>query len=884
MIGNTKTNLRDLDKALQLDPTNTNLLKDKQRELGDEIKETEGKIKTEQEALDAMKNTEGFDANSKAARDLQTQIDLDKSALENLKKEAKESASVIGSAMQAAGEQVKSFGNKVKDVGDKISALGTDLTTKVTGPILAAFGTSAKAAVDWESAFTGVMKTVDETANTTYEDLKKDINEIAKTTASSQNEIAATMEIAGQLGVSADNIAEFTKAMVMLGDTTNLTSEEAASAIAKFANVTKMPLDKVDQLGSAIVDLGNNYATTEADIVSMATRLSGAGAQIGLTQGEILGFATALSSVGIEAEMGGSAFSKAMIKMQVATESGASGFEDFQKQLAELGHDDLASMSFRDMYVWLSNDSKALTNVANWTGKTKSEVKSLLTSRANLESFAEVAGMTAEEFVRAYQESAPTALQAFIKGLGNTEERGESTIQMLQDMGFTEVRLRDTLTRLAQSSDLVTDAVARGNQAWEENSAMSAEAEKRYATMETQIQQLKNSITEMAVEIGESLMPYIQRAMAVIGELVEKWKSLDDTQKETILKIAAIVAAVGPALIIVGKIVSAIGTIISFGGTIITGIGTLITIITNVVGAVQAAGAAFVALTGPIGVAIAIIAAVVAAIVILWNNCEEFRTAVTQIWENIKKAFSEAGEAIKQSLENAKKNLTAIWTALRDDFIKTVTNLKTGITTKFNEIKSNISSAMTSAKTSAISAFESLKSGITTRVSNIRSSIVSGFESAVNYIKSLPSQAWNWGRDIIDSIANGIRPAVGNVVNAVSGVAQTIWDYIHFSEPETGPLSNFHTFMPDMMKEMAQGITQGIPLLEAAMNNMANTLVPYNGVNGQAAAAGNMTATNTVNITVNAGNMNPEELANELTEIIQDNINTQIYKQEAAWT
>ena len=230
----TKYNLSDINKALKLDPTNVTLLKDKQTELNDKVKEARERLDIEKQALEDLEKQDVFDKNSQQAKDLKTQIDLDTAALKQAEDELKNFGSVGAQYLQAVGKEVQDVGNKIKDVGQKLKDVGQDLTTKVTVPIVTAFAGSAKAAVDWESAFTGVMKTVDETATTTYDDLKADINEIAKTTASSQNQIAATMEIAGQLGVSADNITEFTKTMIMLGDTTNLSSEEAASAIASL--------------------------------------------------------------------------------------------------------------------------------------------------------------------------------------------------------------------------------------------------------------------------------------------------------------------------------------------------------------------------------------------------------------------------------------------------------------------------------------------------------------------------------------------------------------------------------------------------------------------------------------------------------------------------
>ena len=144
-------------------------------------------------------------------------------------------------------------------------------------------------------------------------------------------EIAAVAESAGQLGIQTDNILGFTKTIIDLSNATNLVGEEGASQLAKFANITQMSQKNFDRLGSTIVALGNNSATTEADIVAMATRIAGAGKQVGMTEANIMSFAAALSSVGIEAEAGGSSFSKVMLEMQMAIQSGSESVSDFAK-------------------------------------------------------------------------------------------------------------------------------------------------------------------------------------------------------------------------------------------------------------------------------------------------------------------------------------------------------------------------------------------------------------------------------------------------------------------------------------------------------------------------------------------------------------------------
>ena len=853
-LNKTKTNLRDIEKALKLNPSSTALLKDKQQELARAISETEERLKTEKEAYEQLSHADKTPENIEQMRQLKTQIDLDTEALRQLEKEARQSASVLGTQMQIAGEKVKEVGEKIKEAGDKISDFGTKMTQKVTVPIATAFGASIKSAVEWESAFTGVMKTVDETATTTYDDLKGGINELAKVTASSQNEIASTMEIAGQLGVSADDVLDFTKVMIELKDTTNLTAEEAASSLAKFANVTNMSLKDVDKLGAAIVDLGNNYATTEADIVSMATRLSGAGAQVGLTQGEIVGLATALSSVGIEAEMGGSAFSKAMIKMQVAVETGFTQVNDLTER---------AGMSLRDLELMSTNDTKSFKELAQSLGMTTTEIKEVITNGNNLTTFADVAGMKTEEFVKLYKDDAPGALQAFIAGLGDTETKGESTIAMLQDMGFTEVRLRDTLTRLANAHGLVTDAMEQGNKAWEDNAALENEAEKRYGTMESRLNQLKARITEVAVQIGEMLMPYVEALMGKVQEWIDKWNSLDESQKQFILKIAALVAAIGPALIIIGKIVSSIGILVKAAGTIMTGIGKLLPLIASI--------------SAPVLIVIGVITALVAAFIYFYNTNEEFRGKVQEIWENIKTAVSSFFETckawfdqfvewitplveaitgavsaiweivstivgmlvdfiqskieenrafIEAALSAIKLIFTTVWTVIKNAVAFTLNTIKTIFTTFFNVLQNLAKAWSALLKGDWKSALEFLKTAATTALNGVKQLFTNFKDSLSNIFTGIKDSMLKWGREMIENLIKGIKEKIQGVKDAMNGVGDAIKERIHFTHPDEGPLKDFPKWAPDMMNQFAQGITDNKGVITDAVNQSFD-LKPY---------------------------------------------------------
>lgn len=887
----TSTNLRDLNKGLKLDPGNTQLLKDRQTELANAIKLTQERLEKEKQAYRELEQADQTPETVERMRQLKTQIDLDTASLNSLQREAEETAAALnkieqeaaesasalgklkaaGEKMQAVGDSIKSVGDKmqevgkkIKEVGGKISGVGQTLTTHVTAPISAAFTASIKSAIDWESAFTGVMKTVDETANTTYDDLKKSINEIAKTTASSQNEVAAVMEIGGQLGVIADDLPEFAKTMIMLGDTTNLSAEEAASSIAKFSNITHTSIADSGKLGSVIVDLGNNFATTEQDIMNMAMRLAGAGAQVGLTDGEILGLSAALSSVGIEAEMGGSAFSKAMIKMQVAVET---GFDQVNAVTAR------TKMSLRDLELMSQNDTKGFKELADSLGMTKGELTNLVKAGTNLEDFAKVSGTTVDEFVNLYRNDSVAALQAFIQGLGDTDSAGETTIAMLQEMGFTEVRLRDTLTRLANSGDLVTNAIAKGNDAWAENTAMSAEAEKRYATMESKISQLKARFTEIAVSIGETLMPHLEKLMGYLEELADKWQALSPAQQEFILKAAGIVAAVGPVLVVIGSVISAIGTIVSAIGAVVSAIGTAISMGGMIISSM---GGIIAVLSGPVGIILAIVAAIgalIAAFVHFFNTNEEFRAKVLEVWEAVKAAFASGFEQISAWVASLGEILAPIGTAFMDtfsaigEFIGTwveiistyisnfLTNNQATIDAALGFLKMLWQNTLDVIRIAVETVFNAISTFLTGTLSVIQNlfraftSILKGdWQSAWNYLvsaarsfigvllgvfnnltsgikqifTSLVQNFKTWGGEMISGLVQGIKDKIGDVKEAISGIGDAIRERIHFSEPDVGPLSDFSTWAPDMMKLFAQGITDNASLITDAVNKSFN--------------------------------------------------------------
>ena len=203
--------------------------------------------------------------------------------------------------------------NKAARVGKKCFSTMATAAGVATIALGAAAAASIAVGTEFESAFAGVKKTVDATEQE-LERLRQDILDMSREIPSSASDIAGVMEIAGQLGIANEYLTEFTETMINLGVSTNMSAEDAATALAKFANITQMDPSNYERLGSVIVDLGNNFATTEEDIVKMATRLASTGDLVGLSESQIMALSTAMSAVGIKAESGGSTMSKLLKK------------------------------------------------------------------------------------------------------------------------------------------------------------------------------------------------------------------------------------------------------------------------------------------------------------------------------------------------------------------------------------------------------------------------------------------------------------------------------------------------------------------------------------------------------------------------------------------
>lgn len=614
-----QSELRGVNTLLKMDPTNVTLLKQKQDLLNKSIAECREKLNVlKSTQVQVQEQFEKGEITEEMYRDFQREIVATENKLSNLKKEVKSFGSVGAQQVAAVGTKMQSLGDSITNVGKKFTVVSAAASAALVG--------ISKSAIDFETAFTGVTKTVDGT-DEQLENIRQGLFDLSEATASSATDIAAVAEAAGQLGVKTDNVLDFTETMVRLGDSTNLSADEAATAIAQLYNVMGSDINTVDQFGAALVALGNNAATTEADILNMSTRIASSGSQVGLTEQQVLALATTLSSVGLEAEGGGSAISAVITQI--------------------------------DKDVALNSNT--------------------------LKTWADVAGISVKDFKNLWENDAMTAIQKVVAGMGDASAGGENLNVILDELGVTSLRQTDTMKRLSSASELMSDMVDISNTSWKENTALTTESSKRYETTAAKMQQLKNTVTELCSKLGEILLPIIQNICNSLSSFVNWLTNLSPTMQKVILVVIALVAAIAPLLITIGKMVSSIGTIMTFAPKLVSMFGTIKTSLSGlfsfiaahpIILIITAIIAAVVLLWNKCewfrNLVIGLFEAIKNALITVWNNIKAVWDFVqpyfVALWEGIKASLQPVIEAVIGAFQAAWEFIKTIWDIVQPYF------------------------------------------------------------------------------------------------------------------------------------------------------------------------------------------------------------------------
>lgn len=513
--------------------------------------------------------------------------------------------------------------SRMSNMARHASAVGVGLVA-IGAAATAGLGVSIRSAISFESAFAGVRKTID-ASEPEFAALNRELRELSLQIPVSAEALAVIAEMGGQLGVGKDHIIAFTRTIADLSVSTNMTAEAAATMLAQFINITQVGQDKFGNLGAAIVELGNNGASTEMQIAEMALRLAGAGTTAKITAPDILGIASALASLGIEAEAGGTAFSKVFIMIASAIDGASSSFDKLKHETG------LSEARTRDAIRAVELGGEKMREYAKSINIPASTlhrlVKEYKKSTDGVAMFAQVAGLSADQFVEAWRDRPSSAIVAFVEGLDRVQKSGGSLFQVLEALDIKEVRLRDSLLRAANAGGTLGESIDRATRAFRQNTALTEEAEKRYATTESQLILLKNQIAEMSRTIGEVLLPplrtLVQAAQVWVARLTE-WLRANPELTAQILKIAVVIGglavALGPLLIALPGLVSL------FAG------------VTAVVGMMISPMGAVAALVG---------GGLVMAFLALRDQMGNFRQWVTDNWDRIVQVFHTGVELVR---------------------------------------------------------------------------------------------------------------------------------------------------------------------------------------------------------------------------------------------
>lgn len=591
----TAKELKQVENALKFNPDSARLTTRQMELLADKVEEATKRLKVLKQAEEQIgKSGMSTDQWTK----LQAEIATTESKLDNFKRKLSElqvSSAAQNTALGRMGTALTNFGDRYQTLGSTLQNAGQTLTSTVTPALLGIGGAAIVAATNIDTSLTNVRKTVDGTEQQ-YEQLKDAAIEFSKTNAVSASQILDIQALGAQLGFSIDELQEFGEVVSGLDIATNMDAETAATNLAQFANITRMSHDEISNYASAIVGLGNNFATTESDISNMAMRIASAGTQAGMSQADILGLSTALSSLGMEAEAGGSAI------------------------------------------------STIITNID----------KAVATNSDSLGTWAETAGMSAQQFAEAWKSDPVEALADVLSGMQEATEEGGNMATMLEELGITELRQSDAMRRMAGNADLVSEAVATANSEWEKNTALGTEVENRNDSLAAKFEMLKNRVLAVAEDIGGALADALFAAIDAMEPLFQgiengakAFSNMSTQQQAAIIQAVALVAALGPLLNILGTIPS-----------LATGLGTALTTAAKGIQAISSGtGLAAAGLStlraGIVGVVAALALLGIGLAVKAWSDYNAHVETVAQATDGLASSTEAMGEAYDEAYRAA---------------------------------------------------------------------------------------------------------------------------------------------------------------------------------------------------------------------------------------
>ena len=697
-IKTTQSGLKDVSKLLKLDPTNTELLTQKQKLLKDAIGSTKEKLDALKLAQEQAKaQLESGDLGQDKYDALQREIIETEQELKRLQEQAIES--------NAALARIEEVGDKLQTAGDKISGAGEKLL-----PVTAAVAGLGTAAVKTTADFDTSMSQVQATMGIT-KDAETQLN------GESVNTVEALRDLAKQMGsetaFSASECADAMNYLALAGydtqeiyDTLPTVLNLAAAGGIDLASASDMVTDAMSALGmetreaDTMVDqMSKTASTTNTSVAQLGEAILTIGATAKTVKGGTAELNTALGILannGIKGAEGGTHLRNVILALQSPTDKAAACMESLGVEVYD------SEGNMRSL-----NDILGDLNTS-MDGMTSAEKQNIISSIFN-----------------------KTDLAAVNSLLSNTGESWDSLQQSITESGGAAQQMADT----------------------------------QLDNLSGQITILKSALEGLAISFGEILMPKIRAAAKEIQEFVDKLNGMNDEQKETVLKIAAVVAAIGPMLILFGKVTSTVGTAMKGFSGLTKGIAKLGVKIAGSSGSITGLGSALGAVAGPVLAVVAVIGTLAAAFATLWKTNDEFRENIIGTWNQIKETVSGFCQGIVDRLNSLGfefESITEVLSAVWQGFCNLLAPVFEGV---FNHIANTLSTVLDvilGIVDVFISVFQGDWSGAWEAVKGIFTTmwegLVSWFENILGTLKGVADVVLGWFGTSWDEVWNAVYP------------------------------------------------------------------------------------------------------------------------------
>ncbi len=832
--------MRDVNKLLKLDPTNTELLNQKQKLLQQSIQETETRLKTLKQASEQAAKTAGnYDAWKQAYTPIQQEIEKTNGKLDTLKKKMK--------SMEEAGEidteEYKELSTKVEESTKSLEELK-----------------QKKKQVDEEfghpispEGMDALQREIVETTNE-YKALRKEVG-------SANADLAKVSAVTGKVGEKATaagkKMLPLTGALGGIGVASVSMANNFEDAMSQAAGALDKPMSEMEELRQLAIKTGQDTIFSATEAGNAITEL----AKGGLTEADIKAGALQ-TTMDLAASSGMELGDAANVVVQAMGAFGLEANKSAEAANALAGAAAASSTDVEPLTQALAQCSSGAKN-AGWTIQ---ETTAVLGRFADAGIEGSDAGTSLKVMLQKLAAPASDKAADMIEDLGlkTRDSSGQllgatEMAQELQDkLGGLDAASRDAALSTIFGSDAMRAATVLMNsgekglqkyiKATNDQEAAQRLANSQMGDGSRAIEELKGSLETAGIQIGDTLAPIIQKLAEIITNLVNKFSALPEGVQQAIVIIGILVAAIGPLLIVIGKISTGISAVTGAMSKI-SGIGgTIMEMITKMKGLVKSLFGLIMA--HPV---IAIITAIVVALVVLYNKCEWFRDAVNAVWDAVKKGFFAAWDAIvkffTETIPEAWNNTVSffqgipewwngIWTSVKTKFEEIwtammanpiINALATYISQMFENLKTTLSGIWEGIKTAAAGAWELIKNAVLGPVLLLIDLVLGDFdklredaEKIWSNMQEAAQKFWSGIEQVVTSLVEGIVNAVKIRFEALKNTVSAIWN--ETKNAASNIWNGIKTTVSDLVNNTKNAAVNGFNAMKDGISNAISSI------------------------------------------------------------